>query len=188
MLKYSLEPSANSLDGLVERFGLTGKTYASSTNINKKRTNNPINRSESDRWCSLGTDDVNERITWKIVFDKHVCLTNYSIISNLENSSEFRWFAEGKGSRGWTKISVISEKSLVPNKVSNFPTTNHGPFSAFRITTTQNGYSTRTDKYWFCLLNVDFYGFIIGNSLFVRTCAIKRKSTFFLYLFSFLTS
>ena len=174
MLSYAVNVSSTSLNGLIRHCGLTGKTSASTTNINEKRTNNPIIFSESDRWCSAGSSDKYKPMTWKIIFNKEIFITNYSIKTNLDYSYQFKWIAKGKSRRGWVDISTVTSQTLGVNTIETWPTNNHGPFSAFEITTTENGLDVGNNLYSFCFHKIEFYGII---SHFYVTCLQRRKQT-----------
>ena len=173
MLKHSLNASTTDLVGLIKNFGLTGKTSASSTNGNDSRIINPINFSEVDRWCSLGSSNKNNPNTWKISFSKSIFITNYSLKTNIYYANQFQWIAKGKTRRGWVNISTVTSSGLGSNSIGTWPTTNHGPFSAFKITTTENGYDTDVRKYYFCIHKIEFYGIIAPYFLFC-TCKLKK--------------
>ena len=174
MFSYAVDASSTALNGLIKNFGLTGKTSASSTNGADKRTFAPINFSDSDRWCSKGSIDIYKPNTWKIIFNKRVFITNYSIRTNLKYSYQFKWIAKGKTRKGWKNISIIESQSLGIDIIETWPTTNHGPFSAFEITTTKNGLEEGDNYYYFCFHKIEFYGFIAPFSFF-ETCALRRR-------------
>ena len=177
-------PDFPSTAGLVTRHHLKGTTYASSTNVNESRVNNPIITSSTDRWCSKPTRQ-NTSETWGVIFDHMIYITNYTITNQNWSAYPISWKVEGFSlQRGWETISTITNSDIGSNEYGTFPTERPGPFQHFRFISIENGFDHIYKNYHFCLYKVDFFGVAFKMNAPTRIhFGITVKSCFLFILF-----
>ena len=181
-----LIPSTKTRNGLIYTYGFKGRTFASSTNLNYTRKENPILPNSKDRWCSEETGQYSVE-TWEVHLDHYIYITNYTF-SNQNNHADthpLSWKLEGfKPTKGWETLSVIEDSPIGNGQYETYQTIHSGPYNIFRFSSIENGYDRVLHNYHFCIYKVDFFGAAfpipqrtnsLRNHLIIQT---KKKGDF----------
>ena len=102
-------PEESMREGLINQYGIKGTTYASSSNGFENRTQNPIDPTTTDRWCSISTGQYTSE-SWGVVFKHMIYITNYTLTTQRDAPNPVAWVLEGYSyAHGWETISSITD-------------------------------------------------------------------------------
>ena len=154
-------PKERTKEGLISLYNIKGKTFASSTNQNNSRKDNPILPNSPDRWCSQLIDDKYNEESWEVRLNHMIYITNYTFVNQNNNHAvPVSWKFEGYSPKikDWELLHVVNKSNIQVNDFDTFETLHNGPYNSFKFTSIELGMELLTYLYSFCIYKVDFFG------------------------------
>ena len=162
--------SVDVLNGFIHKYHIDYEVSASSTNYNEERKFNPLT-SSTDRWCSQSRGRPGE---WYMInFTKKKLYISHFVLWNFEGKNynlPISWYAEGCNEEKCYNLTTYNKESIGTKEV--FKTDVHGPFNAFKYTSTGKD---SNDDYHHCVAKLEIFG---ATSECIKrrfSCVIRHK-------------